>query len=327
VAPATACTQTGRHPKWAMANASAETRQRATTLRDGRRPTAHARQAHHPRPPATRTTRRAIPGASQPATTQRLSAMSTAPSCAGCRRGWSVGLRAPHPNGLRRRAWPGPMSRLDAAPRNPETQQPLCARFHRGPSAPSPLVLPCQALPLPARRLFAEPIPAAKPPSGVKTTSPAPSQARLLLLLLLLLPALAPLATRLHTHPFAFHSSLFAFRLAPCTLRLSPPSLPSLSAAFALHAPSLLPLPFPSRSTSQTLTRFNLNPLPIHVRPSPPTLDHYTTTTAAARHRPPSYLSPTHPACTACTATLSASDAAHLPLLSARPHDDAPLLP
>jgi hypothetical protein len=65
-------------------------------------------------------------------------------------------------------------------------------------------------------------------------------------------PSLSPVAFRLS--PFAF---AFAFRLSPCTLRHPP------AAAFALHAPSLPPLPFPSRSTPQTLTRFNSHPLPV----------------------------------------------------------------
>jgi hypothetical protein len=161
VAPATACAQTGRHPKWAMANGEwrngaggagdgrcAETRQRAT-LRDCE--TAHARQAHdtHYTHYAAGYSWRTATRDPRPATSDsapgRRPGRRPRHGMAGCSRGWSVGLRAPHPNGLRRRAWPGPMSRLDAAPRNPETQR------RRNRCAPDSTVAPPPSPPLRVR--------------------------------------------------------------------------------------------------------------------------------------------------------------------------------
>jgi hypothetical protein len=197
----------------------AETRQRATQ-RDGRPPgTTRTTRT------TTRTTTRA--GCSWLLAAALCLFLGRRPRHveAGCCRGWSVGLRAPHPNGLRRRAWPGPATRLAAAPRNPASQQPLplCA-VRPIPPWPLPALSSrcCPAL-LPCCPAAPSPIPAAKPPSGVKTTSPAPSQPACSCSLL---HALAPLATRQpptpSLSPVAFRPSPFAFRLSPFALRLAP---------------------------------------------------------------------------------------------------------
>jgi hypothetical protein len=227
----------------------AETRQRAT-LRD--RPPPPARHTTR----TTRTTTRTTPRARCSWPPHSAYSWATAPSCCGgllqrlvCRFEGAPPQRA-STQGL---AWP--RDPIGCRPQEPASQQPLplCARFHRGPSLRAAALLPC----CPAAP---SPIPAAKPPSGVKTTSlPRPRPACSCSCSARSCASGHPPTPNPEpfTRPFRLRLRL-RLRLSPCTLRHPP------SAAFALHAPSLPPLPFPSRSTPQTLTRFNFNPLPVN---------------------------------------------------------------
>jgi hypothetical protein len=192
----------------------AETRQRAR-LRDGRPPGTTG---------TTRTTTRTTPRLGAPGRVAQPipGAGRRRQVVAGCCRGWSVGLRAPHPNGLRRRAWPGPVTRLAAAPRNPASQHdstvaPLCSLLAARCPRCCPFSHSCRQAALRSQNY--KPCPSqpacscsALACSCASGTRQPPT------------PSLSPVTFRLS--PFAFRLSPFALRLAPCaTLPLRP--LPS----------------------------------------------------------------------------------------------------